>query len=67
MSVCVDKNLTREQVEEEANKTSPSGTERGWKISEDTHFAKKTDKDPLTNPCPCEQFPESRMHYLLDC
>jgi hypothetical protein len=61
-SVCAINSLTPEEVEAEFNRVSPSGTENGWKISEDKHF-----RQGNPNPCPCEQFPETRKHYLFNC
>jgi hypothetical protein len=61
-SVCADNNLTPEEVEKEFNRVSPSGTTAGWRISEDTHF-----REGATNPCPCDQNPTTRKHYLFNC
>lgn len=61
-SVCADNSLTPEDVEAEFNNISPSGTTNGWKLSED-----KTFKGGAPNPCPCDQHPETRKHYLFNC
>lgn len=61
-SVCADNKLTPEEVETEFNNTSPSGTENGWKLSEDKHFLQGQ-----PNPCPCDKYPKTRTHYLLNC
>ena len=61
-SVCADNSLTPEEVEKEFNKVYFCGTENGWKISSDTHFLQGQ-----PNPCPCDQFPETRKHYLFEC
>ncbi len=60
MSVCVKKNMDRKDVESNANKEKPAGTESGWEIS-DQEFASG---DP--NPCICNKYP-GRIHYLLHC
>ncbi len=61
-SVCADNSLTPDEVERIFNLVSPSGTTNGWKISEDTYFAQGK-----PNPCPCDQHPETRKHYLFEC
>lgn len=61
-SVCVPKELTREQVEAEVQRASPAGTERGWMVANDPTF-----KGGEPNPCPCNQHPGTRMHYLMEC
>ena len=39
-----------------------SGTEpRGWRLSEDKEF-----RTGQKNPCPCNEKPETHMHYLFD-
>lgn len=61
-SVCASNDLSPEQVEEEVNRISPTGISSNWRISEEETF-----KDGIPNPCPCEQNPETRKHYLLHC
>lgn len=63
MSVCVDKKLRTEEIEELCNLQSPTGIKPKWKISE----AKKFSDGKTPNPCPCDTHPDSRMHYLLNC
>jgi hypothetical protein len=58
MSVCAPKEWTKEDVEDHV---WPSGTRRGWKVSEDTHFF-----TGQTNPCPCD-LDDTRTHWLMDC
>lgn len=63
VSVCAVNELTPEQVEEMTNIEYPTGISSKWHISED-----KTFKDGVsTNPCPCEEYPTKRKHYLLNC
>lgn len=40
----------------------PTGIASRWTLSEDTHFS-----NGPTNPCPCEQLPETHTHYLFNC
>lgn len=63
MSACVDNSLSGEEIEELANTQFPTEIESKWTISSDTHF-----RDGInTNPCPCQDNPETRSHYLLNC
>lgn len=57
-SVCAPKGMSVEEVEAAVNRQRPCGTSLGWQVSEDTHF---------NNPCPCNQNPDKRVHYLMDC
>ena len=59
-SVCAPEAMTAEAVQAEVNKINPCGTEKGWTISEDTHF-----KGGQTMPCVCNDDP-GRRHWLLD-
>jgi hypothetical protein len=61
-SVCAEKSMLPEEVEKEFNKISPCGTELGWVLSKDTNF-----RTGATNPCPCDQYPNERLHYLFEC
>lgn len=62
MSVCVDKKLTRKEIEHLANAEQPTGISSKWKISKDKTFASGE-----SNPCQCDQHPNARKHYLLNC
>lgn len=61
-SVCVEKDLTHEEIVKEIAVKHPSGTEKGWRISTDTHF-----RQGNPHPCPCDKFPDERLHYLVNC
>lgn len=61
-SVCADNSLTPIEVQIEFNKMEPCGTQNGWVLSKDTNF-----RTGATNPCPCDQNPETRTHYLFEC
>lgn len=61
MSVCVKAEATRDEVEEAANRASPTGIDSRWHISEDATF-----RTGEPNPCPCQDEP-GRFHYLLNC
>jgi hypothetical protein len=60
-SVCVEKDLSREEIEAQVNAANPAGTTHGWKIDEEP-FA-----EGAANPHPCEDAPEERLHYLMVC
>jgi len=55
-SVCTT--LTGEQA---AAQMFPAGTRRGWHLS-DEDFANGT-----PNGSPCERYPDTHRHFLLDC
>lgn len=61
-SVCVDKYLSNEEIEQLVNIQLPTGIYSQWVISKDIKF-----KDGKPHPCQCDQHPETRMHYLLNC
>lgn len=61
-SVCAPAVLTREQVAAAVNVVNPTGVSSEWKVSSDTAFATG---HPM--PKPCEQEPEARRHWLLEC
>lgn len=59
-SVCVPREMPREQVETEVSEENPTGLDHGWKISDEPF----SDEQP--NPHPCERDAE-RLHYLMVC
>ncbi len=61
MSICAEKEISTNQIEKFANTEHPLQILK-WKISKDKCF-----KSGETNPCNCEQFPNDRKHYLLNC
>lgn len=62
MSACVDNTVTTEELEKAANNEHPTGVRSTWKLSKDKFF-----RQGQPNPCPCEERPETRKHYLLNC
>jgi hypothetical protein len=61
-SVCAPTTMTIEAIIADVELQYPSGTERGWHKSDDTHFA-----SGLPNPHPCrEHHTEERQHWLLE-
>ena len=60
MSVCTT--LDPEKMVEEVNAAYPTGISSPWQLSEDETF-----RTGETNPCLCDQLPELRKHYLLNC
>lgn len=61
-SVCAPKTMSREDIEEEVNASSPTGISSSWKISKDEFFKGDTRK----NGCDCED-DDSRRHWLMVC
>ncbi len=61
-SVCVSKKLSLKEVVQEVDLCNPAETLNGWKISEDKTFYSGDE-----NGCDCEDHPETRRHYLLNC
>lgn len=60
LSACVRKDMTREEVKAAANRNQPTGISSKWKIA-----AKFKGGEP--SPCPCNDHPKERLHYLLTC
>ncbi len=61
LSVCSNDPL-RYRILATVNSRHPTGLEHGWTFSEDETFS---GGEP--NPSPCNQYPETHTHYLLDC
>lgn len=61
VSVCAHNGLGIGDVIADVERQYPSGTERGWRLSDDTHFATGE-----TNPCDCNVHPAKRRHWLLE-
>jgi hypothetical protein len=59
ISVCAPADMSRAEVERQAESRHWSGT-RGWKIDSGSFL------DGTPNPCVCELDP-GRVHYLLSC
>ena len=59
-SVCVEKDLTIEEIEKEVNLQNFTGIYSNWKISESKF------EDGSENPQICEK-DNNRIHYLLSC
>jgi hypothetical protein len=60
MTVCVEKSVTRETIEQKANFSQPTGVSSPWRISEENF------RGGEPNPCPCPKLGD-RLHYLLNC
>ena len=60
MSVC--SSLSPEETVERAHAARPTGIDLRWGLSQDVTF-----RTGQTNPCPCEDSPETHKHYLLNC
>ena len=61
-SVCVDKNLSKKEVNKIMNALNPTGISSKWKISKN-----KTFKTGEKNGCDCDKHPKTRRHYLMNC
>ena len=59
-SVCT--RLSDEETTKRLNMEHPVGFGPGWTISKDTHF-----RQGQTNPCPCEDMPDTHRHILYEC
>lgn len=60
-SVCAPVGMSRAELEREVNRIHPCGTRKGWTISTDPTFA-----SGQPNPCPCNDHPTERQHWLLE-
>ena len=60
LSVCAEKDIPISEVEDYANKETPTGINHGW-VKADRNF-----EDGSLNPCPCDN-DNGRVHYLLNC
>lgn len=58
-SVCTT--LPDEEATEQLNRVYPTGIRSRWEVSDDD-FA-----DGSTNPCPCDDHPETHRHILFNC
>jgi hypothetical protein len=62
-SVCAPSDMPIADMLRDANhQTGPIGLDHGWVLSDDATFS---GGEP--NPCPCDQQPDSHLHYLLEC
>jgi hypothetical protein len=59
-SVC--SSLTLEEITKRLNERYPTGIASQWTLSEDKQF-----HSGQPHPCPCEENPETHMHYLFHC
>lgn len=59
-SVCTS--LPDQEAVRRLNDEHPAGTALGWHVSSDTHF-----RQGQTNPCPCEDSPDTHRHILMEC
>ena len=59
-SICTS--LPIEEALERLNEQHLTGIASQWVLSEDEHFA-----TGQTNPCPCNENPDTHKHYLCGC
>lgn len=62
LSCCADNSITIEEITTVVNVTNPTGIQSHWRLAEDKKF-----KSGEPNPCPCDENPEHRKHYLFHC
>jgi len=60
-SVCTNVR-SRKRIEELVNQKNPTGISSHWQISKSKIFS-----GGILNPCPCEKYPETHKHYLMEC
>jgi len=61
-SACAPADTTRDEIERVVNLEHPTGIGSRWQISEDSMFS---GGEPM--PAPCDQNPDGRRHWLLNC
>lgn len=61
-SACAPAGMTPEQVAAAVNQEHPTGISSRWKVSSDPEFASGG-----PNPGPCDQEPDARRHWLMEC
>lgn len=61
-SVCAAADASPDEIADAINASYPTGISSRWRVSGDPTFASG---EP--NPCPCNEEPESRRHWLLEC
>jgi hypothetical protein len=60
-SVCTNIKDPR-NIEMQTNIKNPTGISSSWKIDKEPNF-----HTGQTNPCPCENKPNTHKHYLMVC
>jgi hypothetical protein len=63
MSACAPSDVPIDAIIERANLEHPTGISSRWGMSEDKTFS----DGKSTNPCPCNDKPETHQHVLLNC
>ena len=62
LSVCAPKDMPVDKVTAAVNKERPSGGTYPWTLSENETFS---GGEP--HPCPCNDKPDTNIHYLFHC
>lgn len=60
-SACAPKDMDREAVERSVNSQHPTGIRSRWCVADEPF------RTGEPNPCPCNDHPEERLHWLLVC
>lgn len=61
-SVCAVNDATPDEIRAAVNRAHPTGLDHGWDFSDDETFA-----SGQPNPCPCNDLPATRQHWLMVC
>jgi len=61
LSVCAPRGMPRKRVEAAVNVEHPTGIKHQWKVT------KENFETGESNPCPCNDEPKYRLHYLMNC
>lgn len=62
LSACAPKDMDRADLLAVINSEHPTGIRSSWSFDNAPRF-----RTGQPNPCPCEQEPGDRMHYLFAC
>lgn len=61
-SICVANDITLKEALKIFNNEHPTGISSKWHLSENKKF-----RSGQLNPCLCDDYPNTRKHYLLNC
>lgn len=61
-SVCAPREVTEAEVTAALNESRPTGISSDWEPSPDPAF-----ESGEPNPCPCNDEPTTRLHWLMVC
>ena len=61
-SACAPLAMTPEEIAAAVNAGNPTGISSPWRVSGEPEFAQGQ-----PNPAPCDQEPDVRRHWLMEC